>query len=47
MINNNSPQLGFYTMYKREMVEYDPEHMQKYDEGLNTTLIFRLACSLQ
>ena len=30
----------FYTMYKRETMEYDTEYMQKYNEDLNTTLIF-------
>ena len=39
-IKNEDPQLDFYTMYKREAMEYDTEHMQKYNEDLNTTLIF-------
>ena len=39
-IKNDDPQLDFYTMYKRETVEYDSECMQKYNEDLNTTLIF-------
>ena len=39
-IKSDDPQLGFYTMYKRETVEYDTEYMQKYNEDLNTTLIF-------
>ena len=39
-IKNDDPQLDFYTMYKRETTEYDAEYMQKYDEDLNTTLIF-------
>ena len=39
-IENDDPQLDFYTMYKRETTEYDAEHMQKYNEDLNTTLIF-------
>ena len=39
-IKNDDPQLDFYTMYKREATEYDVEHMQKYNEDLNTTLIF-------
>ena len=39
-IKNDDPQLDFYTMYKRETVEYDTEYMQKYNEDLNTTLIF-------
>ena len=36
----NDPKLDFYTMYKRETTEYDTEYMQKYNEDLNTTLIF-------
>ena len=44
-IKHDDPQLDFYTMYKRESVEYDTEYMQKYNEDLNTTLIFvRLSC---
>jgi len=39
-IKNDDPKLDFYTMYKRETVEYDTEYMQKYNEDLNTTLIF-------
>ena len=39
-IKNDDPQLDFYTMYKRETVEFDTEYMQKYNEDLNTTLIF-------
>jgi hypothetical protein len=39
-IKTNDPQLDFYTMYKRETTEYDIEYMQKYNEDLNTTLIF-------
>ena len=39
-IKNDDPQLDFYTMYRRETVEYDAEYMQKYNEDLNTTLIF-------
>jgi len=39
-IKNDDPQLDFYTMYKRETMEYDTEYMQKYNEDLNTTLIF-------
>ena len=43
-IKNDDPQLDFYTMYKREIAEYDTEHMQKYNEDLNTTLIFVSSC---
>jgi hypothetical protein len=39
-IKNDDPQLDFYTMYKRETVEYDTEYMAKHNEDLNTTLIF-------
>ena len=39
-IKNEDPKLDFYTMYKRETVEYDTEYMQKYNDDLNTTLIF-------
>ena len=27
-------------MYKREALEYDTDYVKKYDEDLNTTLIF-------
>ena len=27
-------------MYRRETMEYDTEYMKKYNEDLNTTLIF-------
>ena len=32
--------LDFYAMYKREATEYDTDYVKKYDEDLNTTLIF-------
>ena len=34
------PRADFYTMYKRESMEYDMDKVKKYDEDLNTTLIF-------
>ena len=43
-IKNDDPKLDFYTMYKRETSEYDTEYMQKYNEDLNTTLIFVRFC---
>ena len=43
-IKNEDPQLDFYTMYKREATEYDTEYMRKYNEDLNTTLIFVSFC---
>ena len=39
-IKNDDPRLDFYTMYKREATEYDTDYVKKYDEDLNTTLIF-------
>ena len=39
-IKNDDPKLDFFTMYKRETTEYDAEYMNKYNEDLNTTLIF-------
>ena len=38
-IKSDDPQLDFYTMYKRETVEYDTKCMQKHKD-LNNTLIF-------
>ena len=39
-IKTDDPRLDFYTMYKREAMEYDADYVKKYDEDLNTTLIF-------
>jgi len=39
-IKNEDPRLDFYTMYKRETVEYDTEYMRNRNEDLNATLIF-------
>ena len=39
-IKNDDPKLDFYTVCKREVMEYDTEYIQKYNEDLNTTLIF-------
>ena len=43
-IENDDPLLDFHVMYKRETVEYDTEYMHKYNEDLNTTLIFVRFC---
>ena len=43
-IKNDDPQVDFYTMYKRETVEYDTEYIQKYNADLDTTLIFVRSC---
>ena len=40
LIKNGHPQLDFYTMYKREAMEYDNENMQRYNEDLNITPVF-------
>ena len=47
-IKNDDPRLDFYTMYKREATQYDTDYIKKYDDDLNTTLIFvsRLSLSL-
>ena len=39
-IKNDDPQLDFFTMYKRETMEYDTDYMSNHNEDLNTTLIF-------
>ena len=39
-IKTDDPRVDFYTMYKREATEYDTDYIKKYDEDLNTTLIF-------
>ena len=39
-IKTDDPRVDFYTMYKREAAEYDTDYVKKYDEDLNTTLIF-------
>jgi len=31
---------GFYEVYRREAKEYDRDFIKKYDEDLNTTLVF-------
>ena len=39
-LRTDDPRLNFYTVYKREATEYDVDYVKKYDEDLNTTLIF-------
>ena len=43
-IENDDPKLDFYTIYTRETTEYDSEYINKYNEDLNTTLIFVSGC---
>ena len=45
-IKNDDARLDFYTVYKREATEYDADYVKKYDEDLNTTLIFVRRLSL-
>ena len=39
-IKNDDARLDFYAVYKKEATEYDTDYVKKYDEDLNTTLIF-------
>jgi len=39
-IKTDDPRVDFYTMYKKETTEYDINYVKKYEEDLNTTLIF-------
>lgn len=39
-IKNDDARLDFYTVYKKEATEYDTNYVKKYDEDLNSTLIF-------
>ena len=45
-IKTDYARVDFYTMYRREAIEYDTEYIKKYDEDLNTTLIFVRRSSL-
>ena len=46
-IKYDDPKLDFYTMYKRETMEYDTQYLDKYNDDLNTTLIFVRICHPQ
>ena len=39
-IKNEDTRLDFHTVYKGEATEHDTDYVKKYDEDLNTTLIF-------
>ena len=39
-VGDDDIRLDFYTMYKEEATVRDAEYVKKYDEDLNTTLIF-------
>ena len=38
-IKNDDASFDFYTVYKKEVTEYDVDFIKEYDEDLNTTLI--------
>ena len=40
LLTQEDPRGQFYEVYRKEAEEYDKEFMKKYDEDLNTTLIF-------
>jgi len=44
-IKNDDPRLDFFTVYKRETMEYDTDYMKNHNEDLNTTLIFVRLCA--
>ena len=37
---DDDSRLTFYTVYKREATEHETDYVRKYDDNLNTTLIF-------
>ena len=39
-IGNSDPRLEFYKVYNKEATERDTEYVRKYNEDLNTALIF-------
>ena len=48
-IKQDDARLDFYAIYKKEATEYDTDYVKKYDEDLNTALIFvrHLECVLR
>ena len=39
-LRTNNPRADFFTVYRKESDEFDREYTRKYDEDLNTSLIF-------
>ena len=39
-LRTNDPRTDFFAIYRRESGEFDRDHARKYDEDLNTSLIF-------
>jgi hypothetical protein len=46
MIAQENYRAQFYEKYRKEAEEYDKEFLKKYDEDLNTTLIFVSSISI-
>ena len=39
-LRTNDPRTDFFAVYRRESEEFDRDYAKKYDEDLNTSLIF-------
>ena len=39
-MRTGDPRTDFFTVYRKQADEFDKDYVQKYDEDLNTTLIF-------
>ena len=39
-LRTNDPRTDFFTVYRRESGEFDRDYAKKYEEDLNTSLIF-------
>ena len=39
-LRSNDPRTDFFTIYRKEADEFDSDYAKKYDEDLNTSLIF-------
>jgi hypothetical protein len=39
-LKSDEARTDFYTVYKRESIEHDTNYVKKYEEDLNTTLVF-------
>lgn len=39
-LKSDEARTDFYTVYNRESIEYDTNYVKKYEEDLNTTLVF-------
>ena len=39
-MRTNDSRADFFAVYRKEAAEFDKDYVKKYDEDLNTTLIF-------